>query len=156
MTTICVVRRGGVLMPATDEDRDAMRAIPAGVEHAFDFRPHRNHRLFRKWWALAKWAFDHWREDVAAVTTYRGQSVTRSFDSFRRDLIILAGFYNPVFGLDGSIRLEPRSISWARMDEEEFTTLYEATVDVVLRHLASSNLSRDELDAAIEEAMRFA
>lgn len=155
MTTIAVVRRGGLLLAATDEDRQAIRQLPADEIHRFEFRRFRNYAFFRKWWALAKWAFEHWHEDAAAVE-YRGQRVQRSFDQFRRDLTVLAGFYVPVYGMDGSVRLEPRSLAWAKMDADEFERLYSATVDVVIRHVAGLDVNRETLEAMVNEAMEFA
>lgn len=154
MTEIAVVRRGGVLMAATDEDREAMRRIPAGEAVRFEFRAFRNNAFHRKWFALARFAFDHWQND-AAVIEYRGHPVRRSFDQFRRDLTVLAGFYTPVYGVDGSVRLEPKSLAWHRMDEDEFSKLYDATVDVVIQHVAGLDMPRDELIALVEEAAAF-
>lgn len=58
-------------------------------------------------------------------------SITKSFEAFRAWVTIEAGFYVAFHMPDGSIRKEPKSISFAKMDDIEFAELYKATIDVL-------------------------
>ena len=46
--------------------------------------------------------------------------VLKNFDRFRKDLTVLSGFYNATYTFRGDVRLEPKSLSFGSMCEEEF------------------------------------
>ncbi|QOV70420.1 DUF1367 family protein [Citrobacter sp. BDA59-3] len=61
----------------------------------------------------------------------RNSSLVKSFDAFRAWVTIEAGFYTTHQMPDGSARKEPESISFAKMNEVEFSRLYKAVLDVL-------------------------
>ena len=67
---------------------------------------------------------------------------------------MLAGHYITTVTLKGEVRLIPKSISFANMDQDEFDSLYNATVNVVLKRILT-NYTRDDLDAVIDRLMGF-
>lgn len=141
--------------PATDDDREAIARIKLGSEVKAKITRERNAKFFRKWWALAKIAFDIWSETMPTME-YKGQRVLPDFERFRKDLTILAGFYRPVFNARGECRLEAESLAFGRMTEERFDKLYSATVDAVLQKvLPNSGITQDELNAAVEQMVGF-
>ncbi|EHD22087.1 MULTISPECIES: DUF1367 family protein [Brenneria] len=78
-------------------------------------------------------------EYLDGVAKKRGGDITgaKSFEAFRRWTTIESGHYD-VFELpDGSLHKEPRSISFAKMDEIEFHDLYKATLDVLWSFILS-------------------
>lgn len=77
--------------------------------------------------------------------------VAKKRERFRKDLIILAGFYEPTVNIRSEVRLEAKSISFAVMDEIEFERLYNATVDVILRRILT-RYTRQDLDDVISRA----
>lgn len=152
---IFLIRTPYGLVPATDDDRDALAPITLGSHVKAKITRERNAKFFRKWWALAKIAFDIWSETMPTME-YKGQRVLPDFDRFRKDLTILAGFYRPVFNARGECRLEAESLAFGRMTEERFDKLYSATVDAVLQKvLPKSVLTEDELNAAVEQMVGF-
>lgn len=58
-------------------------------------------------------------------------SAVKSFESFRSWATIEAGFYTEYQMPDGTIRKEPKSISFAKMDDIEFAQLYKSVLDVL-------------------------
>ncbi|EPF6502164.1 TPA: DUF1367 family protein [Klebsiella pneumoniae] len=58
-------------------------------------------------------------------------SAVKSFEAFRAWVTIEAGFYNEYQMPDGTIRKEPKSISFAKMDDLEFSQLYKSVLDVL-------------------------
>jgi hypothetical protein len=56
--------------------------------------------------------------------------------------------------LKGETRLTAKSISFANMDEDEFSDLYNAACNVILQRILT-NYTRDDLDAVIDRLMGF-
>lgn len=156
MAELVMIRQpGGALVPATDEDAEALRKIKAGAAVRVDVRQIRNYKFLQKWFTLAKYAFDLWVERVPPKE-YKGQPVKPSFDRFRKDLIILAGHYDATFNAKGEIRLEAKSISFASMGEDEFEKLYSDTIDVVLQKiLAGTKLTEEQLRNHVEAVLAY-
>lgn len=147
------------LVPVTDEDRELLGKIGAGEIVTVELRRMRNYQFFRKWWALVNFAFDYWEPpnlpDDPDRTWLRKVAPQKSKDRFRKDLTILAGYYDAHYRLDGSVRIEAKSISFGSMTEDEFEKLYSATIDVVLKHVLT-NYTEPELQYVVDEALRFA
>ena len=80
----------------------------------------------------------------------------KNFDRFRKDVAILAGFYDIVIRLDGSTRIEAKSISFSKMDQEEFDRLYQRTIDVFLKHIYGKDMTKEEIDELVEKYLSFA
>ena len=156
MAELVMIRQpGGALVPATDEDAEALRKIKAGAAVRVDVKQIRNYKFLQKWFTLAKYAFDLWVERVPPKE-YKGQPVKPSFDRFRKDLVILAGHYDATFNARGEIRLEAKSISFANMAEDEFEKLYSDTIDVVLQKiLTGTKLTEDQLRNHVEAVLAY-
>ena len=78
----------------------------------------------------------------------------RDFDTARKELTVMAGFYDVVSKLDGSVKLLAKSLRFASMDNEEFAKVYSSVIDVALKVLPYTMTGR-ELDDAVENLMRF-
>lgn len=96
-----------------------------------ELRAMRNGGYHRKYFALLKVAFDMWAETMPAQE-FHGKAVLPDFDRFRRDVVIMAGFFTPVWNARGELRVEAESLSWSSMTEERFEKLYSATINVIL------------------------
>jgi hypothetical protein len=145
----------GAFVPMDDDEAEKLKRIKAGAVVRADVSQMRNGPFFRKWWALAKLAFDIWSETVPAQE-YKGVPVRPDFGRFRRDLTIMAGHFRPVFDAAGGMRLEAESLRWDKMSEAEFDNLYSKTIDVCLtKIIGDPSLSKDKLNARIEAVMRF-
>lgn len=115
----------------------------------------RNSRFHRKFFALLNLGFDHW-EPGRKHKQYKGMAVAKNFERFRKEVTILAGFYEQTFDLDGNMKLEAKSISFASMEEPEFNEVYSAVMNVLLDKVFSRYAGRAEVDAVIDQIMRFA
>ena len=150
------------LLPAHQEDLDAIKKLPNGQPLRVKLTRVRNGQFHRKWWALVNYAFDIWEPPVALAMheLEDGQfdpdlaQPTKSMERFRKDIIILCGFYEQHWRIDGTLRIEPQSISFAKMDEDEFETLYTKTIDVICKHVLT-NYSGDELRRVMAEIEEF-
>lgn len=144
----------GALAPADEPTAEYIRKLRMGVPLHGEFTRMRNPQFHRKAFALFKLAFEAW--DAPALE-YRGEPVAKDFDRFRRDLTILAGHYEAVTNLRGEVRLEAKSLKFARMSEDEFETVYRGVLNTVweklLRQKGYANPAA--VDAVINELMRF-
>lgn len=145
----------GGLAPANDDEAEKLRRMKTGATVKVAVSEMRNGRFFRKWWVLAKFAFDTWSE-TAPRAMYKGDPVEHSFDRFRKDLIVLTGHHRCVFNALGEMRLEPESISWAKMDEDSFEKLYSSTINVILgKILNRPELTEERLRSLVDQLMSF-
>jgi len=147
------------LIPACEESTDWLRKKKLGATIVVEPHEMRNGAFFRKWWALVKVGYDYWSE-CATTVEFKGARVLPEFDRFRKDVTILAGFYHPVVNLKGEVRIEPESLQWAKMTEERFAKLYDATIQVLLQRVFNGTLcaswSEERLRDVADQITRFA
>lgn len=111
----------------------------------------RNPKFHRKYFALLNYAFDHWNPEAA--DTKHGQAV-KNFDRFRKDIAIATGHYELTVNIKGEVRAEANSISFARMDEDEFSQLYDRTIDYLLQKVLTAH-NREVLDEVVANIVGF-
>lgn len=111
----------------------------------------RNYEFHKKFFALLNYAYECWEPgDIE----YKGKLVGKNFDRFRKDITILAGYYEVVTNIKGEAKAEPKSISFGSMSEDEFAELYSKTVDVIIKHILK-NYTREDIDHVIENIIGF-
>lgn len=166
--------------PPTEQDRGVLRKVLTGyidgfnrddkrawrrfLKRLFGMEPGemarieaiipRNAKFHRKFFALLQLGFDAW-DGCRVRRTYKGRPVTKNFERFRKDVVILAGFYEQTFDLRGRMVLEAKSISFANMDDAEFEKVYSAVADVLLEKVLTHYTSRAELDAVVNQMLGF-
>lgn len=145
----------GALVPQRDEDAERIRRYKVGATIRCTTTEMRNGKFHKKWFALAKFAFDIWSE-TCPEAEFKGLPVLPEFERFRRDLVVMAGFYRPVWAANGDLRVEPESLSWGSMDADRFDALYSATIDAVLsKVLAGTKLTGADLRAQVDRVLEF-
>lgn len=122
---------GGLFRPADDMEYEKTTKFKTGEEYDSDIKLTRNPAFLRKVMVFFHFCFDHW--DGNKVHAFCSE--TEQFDRFRKDLTILAGFYIQSERLDGTLRTEAKSLSFASMDEEEFQECYVALTRAALKHI---------------------
>lgn len=153
MTEIVVQKSPTGWIPADEQARAAHARHKLGATVRADFKQMRNYKFHKKFMALMNLAFDYW--EVADVE-YKGRQVVKNFDRFRKDMTILAGFYEPTFNVRNEVRLEAKSISFANMQEAEFEELYSTMVNVLLdRVLRAKGFSRETVDEVVDQLVAF-
>lgn len=144
----------GTLEPATDEDREKLASMKFGTPVKVTITQFHNLKLHRKLFVLFRLAYDLWQQEPVI---YRGQQIGKTFEQFREDLTILAGHYTAAARMDGSVRLNAKSLSFSRMNDDEkvrvFRDVLSATWARVLK--SSGYASIEDVEAAIEQLMRF-
>ena len=156
MAEIIVMKSpGGALVPADDEAAEFIAKMKTGQGVTGAFRKLRNVRFHRKVFNLFKLAFDAW--EGHGEVEYGGVMVLKNFDRFRKDLTVLSGFYNATYTFRGDVRLEPKSLSFGAMCEEEFGRVYRAILNVIWGRVMQRKgfKSQEEVDAMVEKLLGY-
>lgn len=83
-------------------------------------------------------------------------TITKSFHAFRRWVTVEAGHYDLFELPDGSTLREPRSISFAKMDDREFNDLYQAAINVLWTFILNKSFPTiAEAENAAAQLMEF-
>jgi hypothetical protein len=146
MTELAFAKTDIGLHPANKETEEFVHRMKFGEQIHADFKKRRNVKFHRKGFALLNYLFEIW--EPAEINNQYG-TPEKNFDQFRKDLTILAGFYEQHYRLDGSIRIEAKSISFSSMSEEDFEKWYSAIIDVGLKHIVKGD--RAEVDRVVNE-----
>lgn len=145
----------GALLPADDEQAALIKSLPTGGLVRAKISRVRNPQFMRKYFALLNYAYAMWQE-TQPPREWRGQEVRTSFERFREDVQILAGFGEPVFNVRGEMRLQSKSISFANMSETDFEQLYSHVIDVLLQKvLHSDRLTPEKLRTYVDQVLAF-
>lgn len=100
-------------------------------------------------------AADEYLDDVARKRA-GNISAAKSFEAFRSWVTIEADHYDAYELPDGSIRKEPRSISFAKMDDIEFCQLCKAVLDVLWNYILFRTFkSQQEAENAAAQLMEY-
>ena len=78
----------------------------------------------------------------------------KNFEEFRKNIAILSGWRRVVMDLHGNPHYRAKSISFAKMDEDDFEDLFTKTIDVLVKHVCRG-YTGDELRRVIEQIQEF-
>lgn len=132
MSKLLVKKTNSGLKPMYDSDYEIYSKIALGEEFEIEYKKARNLKFHKKFFALIKLAFEN-------------QEQYRLLDELREDLIIQSGYYyEHVNFITGEIKTRSKSISFANMDEIEFSNLYESVKNVISQWLGIENETIDE------------
>ena len=142
------------MIPADPKTDDWYRKIKLGSVVHSDFKQMRNAAFHRKLFALFNLAYEYWEPEE--IDTKWGKP-EKSFETFRKNLTILAGHGHLVFNIDGTYKMEADSLSFGSMTQETFDSLYENILTVVMRKIPVLNkLNEDEIEDLVNKVLEFA
>ena len=145
----------GFLVPADEESQGVLSKVKPGAVIHGKFRRMRNTDFHRKFFALMRFLFDHWESGELQDPKWKGVRPQKSFDRFRKDIVILAGFYESSWRLDGSVRIEAKDISFGRMSQEEFEELYQRVIDVGLQRILPGDYDDVKVREVVDQLLSF-
>ncbi len=137
-TSIIMVKRLGTFRPADDEGAEAMQKIKDGSLVKITWSQARNIRFHNKFFAMLG-------------IVLKNQKHYQSMDELLGVCKLRIGHVTVVQTPHGE-EMWPKSISWAKMDETEFSRFYDGAVDWVLREVIPG-LQRQHLDAEVEDQL---
>lgn len=145
----------GLFAPYGEESQAAVASVKTGQLLQGKFTRMRNYEFHKKWWALMQLGFDVWSESGHGQQ-HNGELILPNLDRFRKDITILAGYYEQSVRLDGTIRTEAKSVGFGAMDQIEFEALYSQCLNVILtRCFKPGAMTEETLRARVEEVLRF-
>ena len=107
------------LRPCTDFDYDNKKRLKIGSVYEVEIREERNYQFLRKYFALIRCAY--------AFLTPSQQEFIKSEKGFRKTVQIAAGYCDVYYSIKRREWVEEsKSIAFDKMDEAEFSQLYEA------------------------------
>lgn len=97
--------------------------LEEGEEIEIEITNKRNVKFIRKFFALINLA-------------YENQEHYNNLDNLRKDITISAGFYEERINyITGEVILEAKSISFSKMEEQEFEKVYNAVLDAIIKFI---------------------
>lgn len=134
---LLLVKNESAMIAAYDSDADKLARFGQGEMVLCKITRPRNIKFHRKFFALLNLVFHN-------------QEAYTNIEDLREVLIIAAGFYTLRQNLDGVWQKKADSISFANMDEDTFSDLYNKVIDVVVKWIGCD---RDDLLEAVAEFM---
>lgn len=131
-----------------------LKKLEAGELCQLSTKLPRNSKFHRKFFSLLTIGYDFWQPS-RKNKSYKGLAVQKNFERFRSDVLIQAGYYTQTFDLDGNMKLEPVSISFASMDDIQFEAVYSDCLNVLLEKVLITYKDRAEVDEVIEKMLNF-
>jgi hypothetical protein len=137
-----------------DGDLDAAKVATVKLDQVIKcvFTRPRNYKFFKKWWKMIEFAYDHWEPGELQIPRWKHVKPQRDLNAFRKDVTIMAGHYDAFYRIDGSVRIEAKSISFGKMTEEDFENFYSRCVNVILQRILT-NYTREDLDRVVEQLL---
>lgn len=129
--------------------------LKMGEGVGFDVKMVRNIRFHRKFFSLLDLAFTMW--EPTGEKTHRGEPISKDRERFREDITILAGHYEATYSVDGSVKLQAKSISFAKCDEVAFDRLYRSVLNVVWEKILreANYRSPEEVDNVVSQLLSY-
>lgn len=121
--------QGGNLAPAFESDQEAMTRFKNFEQYEIEIKLPRNPQFHRKVFEFFQFCFAHWKSDREFMDE-SGQ-----FNLFRKNLTVLAGYYDEYFKINGEVRIEAKSLAYGSMEQTEFEKLYQALIQASMRHI---------------------
>lgn len=154
MTDIYLIKRHGILMPSSESDEDIILSLANGETIKCAFSKPRNVQFHRLYFALLDVLYNIFDPEVPEDKWYNGVKPVKNRTRFRKDIAIATGYYELVVNVKGEVRAEAKSISFASMDDLEFSQLYSNTIDYGLAKIAIGH-DRKQIDNWVAQIMDF-
>jgi len=152
MTELYLKRTPQGLGPDDQISADYLAKIKLGSRVKCKIAKQRNPEFHKKFFALLNTGYKFW---VPGEITSKYGVPEKNFDQFRSDVIILAGYYDVAIRLNGETRVTAKSISFGKMEQDDFEKLYSAVIDVLLKNIFVGYSSEDVVKLAEQEIINF-
>lgn len=140
-----LIKKDGVLVPAFESDKEALKKIKEGTPVEVTLKRDRNYLFHKKFFAMLAAAFYHMPEDYAIKV---GDQVTKveSVEQLRWHVTMQTGHYEQMVTLGGKMVYTAKSIAFDKMSQDEFEELYKAALDVLLKWFLPKGIDTNEFE----------
>lgn len=146
---VLTIKKNGSLFPAYAEDLIKLGKVPEGQAIEVTIRKARNIQFHRKYFALLKLVYESLPEDFSIKANDQTIEI-RSVDDLHWHVKFQAGLYDQKVTLGGKITYEAQSISFEKMDGEEFQRFYDSAIDVVCKYFLVGVNQKDLIEMVSE------
>lgn len=122
----------GLWLPAFETEEERLQKFRAGFVYPVEIKQSRNPAFHSKVFKFLQFCFEHW---CASRTDEQFKANGAQFDTFRKHLTVLAGYRDVTYTIDGRMRVEPKSLAFANMEQAEFEECYSALINAALAHV---------------------
>ena len=133
---------------ATDHDAKILSHLKVGDVGRFKAVKVRNYPHLQKFMVMVNLAFDAWEPIPSVLPGQENWIVEKNKEAFRKDLTIKAGFSHTYYRLDGTLRVEAKSLAFDYMGQDEFEEVYTAVISVVIKYVMT-NYTDETLRATV-------
>ena len=141
----------GALMATDAVGLEYIQSLPVGKHLGVQITQARNYKFHKLLFALLGYLFDALPK---AKVEHNGQIIEQSFQTFRREMVVLAGHYRADATRKGTLRIEPHSLSYSECSEEMAKTIYSDVIGKALE-LLGGDQTREGLEDIVNDILRF-
>lgn len=127
--------RSNQLKPANPEAERYLQKVPYNEQVSVEIRRPRNPQFHKKFFAMLQMVYDN-------------QETYTTFDAFRDEVVMRAGFWEQHVHLTGNVSYKAKSLAYEAMDEGEFADLFDKCAEVLMEYFLP-----DTKRHALEEAI---
>jgi hypothetical protein len=138
---------GVVLIPANEIEVDRLKRLKTGEMYEVDLVSSRNPAFHGKVFAFFNFVYNYWSADKTEWEHFNEQ---KQFDTFRKNLTVLAGFKEVSYTIDGRMRVEAKSLAYAKMEQEEFEACYSALINASIKHIFNNTKDQNIINQLYE------
>lgn len=142
------VKKMGILKPYDRTDAEQLGKMREGEVYRIRVSMPRNIKFHKKFFALLALVFDNLPEEIPAKAPDGKPIQVKGIDGLLWHIKMQVGHYEQKVTLGGRITYEAKSISFAAMDEAEFSTFYNSAVDVIIKYFLPET-NAEELEEMI-------
>ena len=135
MKVTVIKQLNNTLKVAYNSDYELIKKLKLNTEYQVEIKQPRNYRFLKKFFALIN-------------MVYENQETYNNIDDLRHDLIVSAGYYRKTINMQGVEVKRANSVSFSKMNETQFSELYNSVIDVVVKWLG---FDKEDIKTNIEQ-----
>lgn len=140
---INLTRKLGGLYPCDNEDYEKIRKLPMGKAIKVTANVNRNYQFHKKFFKLIHTAWEMCGEEM--------QAKFANVENFRKSVLILSGIVDNVYNpRTNEFLQQAKSLKFEKMDNFEFTEVYENVRETLFDLFFSEQCSKDEFYKLVE------
>ena len=132
-----LIKKDFALYPATDEDAEMLMKMKRGEVYSCEVKMIRNYQFLKKYFALFNLTWEYLNDQE--------QENFKTKENLRKQVEIAAGHCETVWSIKRNEFIEQsRSVSFAAIDEAEFSKIYESVKDIIFKMVLRGKISEQD------------
>ena len=133
MKITMIKQAGGALVPSSEIEQSKMTRFKNDGGYEVEIKQTRNPQFHGKMFVFFNFCFQYWCADIHA---YEYLDEIEQFESFRKQLTIMAGFKVVTYPIGGGeLLIEAESLSYGNMEPDRFQSCYNANINAAMANI---------------------